>query len=48
MRAGDRTQAIGDLDRARDTRAESNAVVRTGNIIIHRLRNGYDFRAFLE
>ena len=43
----DGAQGIGQLDGARNTGAEANAVIGAGHIIVHRFGDGDDLEAFL-
>ncbi len=47
VRAGYGAQAVGQLDRAGHTGAETDAVIGARNVVIHRLRDGNDLHAFL-
>src|SRR5690242_2516022 len=46
VRAGGSAKAIDELQSARDTSAESNAIVRAGHIVVHGLGDGDDLEAF--
>src|ERR1700690_519199 len=47
MRACYSAQAVRQRNRARDTRAETNAVIRTRYVIVHRFRDSNGFNALL-
>ena len=48
MRAGRGSQAVGHLDDAGHAGAEADAVVGAGNVVVHGLRDGDHFYAFLK
>ena len=46
VRAGRRSQIVGQLNGARDAGAEPDAVVGARNVVVHGLGNRNDFKAF--
>ena len=47
VRTGRSAQRIGHLNRTRDARAETDAVVGPRHVVVHRFRNGHHAHAFL-